>query len=76
MEVVYPQIYFAKIGFSLEPMGQLHPNFNWRLLLTIEFPTKKNNFKKLGNRHSLVGALGLQAREGPSITSRFSSMSL
>merc|ERR1712184_195758 len=40
------QISCAKIGFFLEPMGQLHPNFNWRLILSIEFTTRnKLNFK-------------------------------
>ena len=41
-----PQSSCAKIGLSLEPMGQLHPNLNWRLLLSIDFTTRsKLNFK-------------------------------
>ena len=41
-----PQSSCAKIGLSLEPMGQLHPNLNWRLFLSIDFTTRsKLNFK-------------------------------
>ena len=41
-----PQSSCAKIGLFLEPMGQLHPNLNWRLLLSIDFTTRnKLNFK-------------------------------
>ena len=56
-----PQSSCAKIGLSLEPMGQLHPNLNWRLLLSIDFTTRRKlNFKgKKGQKGQDFGPYGL-----------------
>ena len=38
---ILPKKSIVKSGFSLEPMDQLHPNLNYRLLLSSEFTRAK-----------------------------------